>query len=89
MRAYRTKLYRSKYTSLTQYFSKDELNETLRPKVLFDPQLRRIGPRIYKYKSGAKYRGTWLGGFRDGKGEIFWKDGASYSGDWSLGHAHG
>ena len=49
----------------------------------------RIGPRMYKYKSGAKYRGTWLGGFRDGKGEIFWKDGTSYQGEWVLGHAHG
>jgi hypothetical protein len=44
---------------------------------------------MYKYKSGAKYRGTWRGGFRDGKGEIFWKDGTSYKGEWILGHAHG
>ena len=35
------------------------------------------------------YRGTWLGGFRDGKGEIFWKDGTSYQGEWVLGTAHG
>jgi len=44
---------------------------------------------MYKYNTGAVYRGTWLGGFRDGKGEIFWKDGTSYRGEWVLGHAHG
>jgi hypothetical protein len=31
----------------------------------------------------------WLGGFRDGKGTMTWKDGASYYGEWNLGYAHG
>jgi hypothetical protein len=39
----------------------------------------------YTYKSGAKYKGEWLGGFRHGKGTMTWPDSASYEGDWVLG----
>ncbi|TNV83004.1 hypothetical protein FGO68_gene12582 [Halteria grandinella] len=89
VRAYNCRQQRVRYESNAQYFTRSEQFETLRNNAKFNSRQTRIGPRIYKYKSGAKYRGSWLGGFRDGKGEIFWSDGASYSGDWSLGHAHG
>lgn len=31
----------------------------------------------------------WLGGLRDGKGKMLWKDGTTYDGDWDKGFAHG
>ena len=43
----------------------------------------------YEYKSGAVYKGEWLGGFRDGKGMQIWIDGAKYQGEWKYGHPCG
>ena len=43
----------------------------------------------YKYKTGAVYEGEWVGGFRDGLGQMTWADGAQYIGQWALNKAHG
>lgn len=41
----------------------------------------RIGEHTYA-KTGAKYEGQWLGGFRHGQGKMTFKDGATYEGEW-------
>ena len=40
--------------------------------------------KTHKYKSGAVYEGSWLGGFRHGHGTMKWPDGATYTGTWSF-----
>ena len=40
--------------------------------------------RTHQYSTGAIYKGKWLGGMRNGKGEMKWADNASYDGNWSL-----
>ena len=34
---------------------------------------------------GGVYSGEWLGGFRDGRGLMVWKDGSKYEGNFSFG----
>ena len=40
----------------------------------------RLVNKNYKFKNGAVYNGEWLGGFRHGKGQMKWPDGAMYEG---------
>ena len=41
------------------------------------------------YNFGGFYSGDMLGGFRDGKGIMKWKDGAEYNGNWAYGRPFG
>lgn len=45
--------------------------------------------REFTYKSGAVYKGDWLGGMRHGKGTMEWTDKARYEGTWDLNQAQG
>mmetsp|Transcript_9233 Transcript_9233/g.17563 ORF Transcript_9233/g.17563 Transcript_9233/m.17563 type:complete len:402 (+) Transcript_9233:679-1884(+) len=73
-------------TSRSQYFPRAEVLETLSKSPL--PSSRETkNPR--RYKSGAVYKGQWLGGFRDGLGTMSWPDGAEYAGSWHLGYPYG
>ena len=46
--------------------------------------------RKHRYRtSGATYEGQWLGGFRHGRGTMYFKDGSTYEGTWCLGYSHG
>lgn len=69
------------------YFTIQDAKETL-SKVSGPPLFRGI-KTAYRYKSGGVYTGEWLGGFRDGFGEMVWADGARYSGNWSYGKPFG
>jgi len=53
----------------------------------FNPNQRREKRSPYRYKSGAIYEGEWIGGFRDGFGQMTWPDGATYIGNWRLNKA--
>lgn len=73
-------------TSRSKYFPRAEVLETLNKTPL--PHDRETkNPR--RYKSGAVYKGQWLGGFRDGLGTMSWSDGAEYAGSWLLGYPFG
>lgn len=61
-----------------KYFLDNEFQETVSKTNKFEPKAKII-EKEYIYKcSGARYIGTWLGGFRHGKGTMKWKDGAIY-----------
>ena len=51
-------------------------------------QLEKL-EKSYEYESEAIYSGSWLGGFRHGRGIMRWKDGTYYEGEWNLGFAEG
>jgi hypothetical protein len=72
----------------SRYFTLDESRETLTSNK-YDPNLPREERPLYKFKSGATYKGEWKGGFRDGFGEQHWPDGARYIGEWKDNRAHG
>lgn len=69
-----------------KYFSSAEIKETLRDVPLAKS---RVHKATFQYKSGAKYTGEWLGGFRDGYGVIEWPDGSVYEGSWSFSRPYG
>ena len=74
---------------MAKYFSREEVYETLRDYVQYDPNQRRTGALKYTYQNKGVYFGQWKGGFRDGWGIMKWKDGSNYKGQWVLGWAHG
>lgn len=55
----------------------------------YNPHQKKEVRKPYLYKTGAKYTGEWLGGFRHGFGTMEWPDGASYQGQWLQGKAEG
>ena len=69
-------------------FTYEEYIETLSSTKVFS-FLEKKSDYTYKYKSGAIYKGDWLGGFRHGKGIMSWPDGVVYEGDWAFGKAEG
>lgn len=69
------------------YFTAQDSRETLSR--LSSPSRVRSRRAVYRFKSAATYTGEWLGGFRDGFGEMVWADGARYSGNWSYGKPFG
>jgi len=69
------------------YFTAQDARETLSK--VSGPGRSRVIRSPYRYKSGGVYTGEWLGGFRDGFGEMVWPDGARYSGNWSYGKPFG
>ena len=81
---------RENYKRETKYFTREEIFETLSNSNhinylhhLLERKLRLKAQRIdkkYQYNDGSIYKGQWLGGFRDGKGRMEWKDGATYEG---------
>jgi len=76
-------------TTSTPYFSQSEFFETIKKGVKYDKNAELV-ERTYNYKSGAEYTGTWLGGFRHGKGVMKWNDGGTYyDGEWNYGYAEG
>jgi hypothetical protein len=68
------------------YFSQSELFETLSKTKVIDISEHN---QVYTYKTGAVYSGSWLGGFRHGRGLMKWEDGTFYNGEWNLGYAEG
>jgi hypothetical protein len=75
-----------KYREKQNYFSFEELQETLSSRKIKDAQNFE---KSYTYRSGAIYSGQWLGGFRHGRGLMKWADGTYYEGEWNLGYAEG
>ena len=69
-------------------FTYEEYIETLSSTKVFS-FLEKKSDYTYKYKSGAIYKGDWLGGFRHGKGIMSWPDGVVYEGEWAFGKAEG
>lgn len=69
------------------YFPAQDSRETLSR--LSGPGTVRTKRAAHRYKSGGVYTGEWLGGFRDGLGEMVWPDTARYSGCWSYGRPFG
>jgi len=47
------------------------------------------GHGVYKYSSGAVYRGEWKEGRRHGYGELLLRDGTLYRGEWKEGRMDG
>ena len=39
--------------------------------------------------TGKKYKGSWVGGMREGRGVMLESDGASYAGEWHQNCFHG
>ena len=83
----------------THFLTQDQL-ETISKRRLIDLHIlhdvneaelnEQLETKEYRYRTtGATYSGQWLGGFRHGRGKMFFKDGASYEGTWYLGRAHG
>lgn len=68
-----------------KYFKSEEGAETLTG--TYDPKNKKIETREHTYKTGAIYKGEWLGGMRHGKGVMEWPDKARYEGEWDLNHA--
>lgn len=68
------------------YFCQEELFETLGDNIL---KTMEQSEGSYTYNSEAIYSGSWLGGFRHGRGLMKWKDGTYYEGEWNLGYAEG
>ena len=77
---------RRSLTPLHPYFSLAEVQETLSSR----PIKARLPVRtVYRYKSGALYKGEWLGGFRHGVGSMQYQAGETYSGTWVYGRPCG
>ena len=72
-----------------RYFMKVEALETVSNERKFDPSAEKQVLPTYTYKTGSRYTGEWLGGFRHGYGTMEWEDGAAYQGQWQQGKAHG
>ena len=68
------------------YFSQDELFETLGDNKLSQIEVHE---GAYTYSTESIYSGSWLGGFRHGRGLMKWKDSTYYEGEWNLGFAEG
>jgi MORN repeat len=66
--------------SESKYFTIDELKETMGQSSAYNPTGNREERPTYTFKTGAKYTGQWVGGYRDGKGIQVWADGARYEG---------
>lgn len=61
-----------------KYFLEEEFWETVSKTSKFNPKAKLVEKEhVYKC-SGARYLGSWQGGFRHGKGTMKWKDGATY-----------
>ncbi len=75
-----------KYRVKQNYFSYEEIEETLSTRKIRDSE---ITEKSFTYKTGAIYSGQWLGGFRHGRGLMKWPDGTYYEGEWNLGYAEG
>jgi hypothetical protein len=50
---------------------------------------KQDGEGVYKFNSGAVYKGTFTQGAFHGKGKYSFSDGASYGGEWSMNKMHG
>lgn len=75
------------YRMHARYFTRDELFETLSSKYGINDA--KVTSHSYTYENGARYEGTWLGGFRHGEGTMKWADKAIYKGKWMMGYASG
>ena len=53
----------------SKYFTTAEASETISSNRIWNKSHPREKRPAYLFKSGAKYAGTWRGGFRDGYGE--------------------
>ena len=69
-------------------FTYEEFIETLSGNRKYGT-LEKKTDETYKYKSGALYKGDWLGGFRHGYGVMTWEEGLVYEGEWNYGFAEG
>ena len=74
-------------TPKSKYFTIEDFKETLKPKAKVERK-QEVRP-AYKFKSGATYTGSWLGGFRHGAGSMVWPDNAKFEGVWSYGLPQG
>ena len=77
-----------KFRENQKIFTFAESIETLSSSKIFNFSQKKSN-HSYKYKSGAEYKGEWLGGFRHGKGTMSYPDGVIYEGQWSFGQAEG
>jgi hypothetical protein len=62
--------------SYSKYFKQEDAAETLTNLYVKN----NFKTKTHTYKSGAKYSGKWLGGFRHGFGKMWWLDGARFEG---------
>lgn len=70
---------------LGRYFTASEFKETIQADRKFSAS-SPLETRTHTYKcSAAKYEGSWLQGFRHGKGTMTWEDGAKFTGLWAHG----
>ena len=77
-----------KFREEQKNFTYEEYIETLSDNKKYGT-LEKRSNQTYKYKSGAEYKGEWLGGFRHGTGVMTWEDGIVYEGEWNYGFAEG
>jgi len=52
----------------SKYFTVDESKETISKFSRYNPSASREERPMYTFKTGATYKGQWIGGFRDGYG---------------------
>ena len=78
----------TKFHESQKTFTYEEYIETLSNTKIFSFKDKKSN-FTYKYKSGAEYKGEWLGGFRHGIGTMIWTDGVVYEGSWAFGQAEG
>ena len=78
---------RDMYRMHARYFTREELFETLSSKHGINDA--KVTSHPFTYANGARYEGTWLGGFRHGDGTMKWADKATYRGKWLMGYASG
>ena len=78
----------TKFHESQKTFTYEEYIETLSNTKIFSFKDKKSN-FTYKYKSGAEYKGEWLGGFRHGIGTMIWPDGVVYEGSWAFGQAEG
>jgi len=50
---------------------------------------KQDGEGVYKFNSGATYKGSFSQGTFHGRGKYTFSDGASYDGEWSANKMHG
>ena len=77
---------KSKFKRNYDYFSTEEFLETIRPGKFLATKLTK---QSYDYTNGASYTGQGLGGFRHGKGLMYWNDGSEFIGQWYFGMPFG
>ena len=76
----------TKFHESQKTFTYEEYIETLSNTKIFSFKDKKSN-FTHKHKSGAKYKGEWLGGFRHGIGTMIWPDGVVYEGSWAFGQA--